>query len=125
MKINHLFIASLVYVFHASLIAGPPSERVADTADTVSTSIPNPDVAATGRSDDLVLEEIEIKGKVEKPGVYMMPKRIEPEVEEMELGRSFQNELKDGVRVVPKPDTELGEVDKINSITKAVGRKRN
>ena len=124
MKINHLFVGSLVWAFHTLLIAAPPSERVADTADT-TTVLPNPDVAAAGESEDLVLEDIEIKGKVEKPGVYVMPKRIEPELEEMELGRSFQNELKDGVRVVPKPDTELGEVDKVNSITKAVERKRN
>ena len=74
--------------------------------------------------DELVLQPIEIKGKVEKPGVIIMPKRVEPELGKMELERSFKRELKQGVGEVPKPDKELQQVDQIRSIKKTIERKR-
>lgn len=74
--------------------------------------------------DELVLQPIEIKGKIEKPGVIIMPKRVEPELGKMELERSFQRELKQGVGEVPKPDKELQQVDRVKSIKKTIERKR-
>ena len=73
---------------------------------------------------ELVLKAIEIKGKIEKPGVIIMPKRVEPELGKMELERSFQRELKQGVGQVPKPEKALQQVDRVKSIKKTIERKR-
>ena len=76
-------------------------------------------------SGELMLDEIEIQGQIEKPGVIVMPKRVNPEIEQMELGRSFDNELKNGVEALPQSEEALGQVDHVKSIKKAVERKRN
>lgn len=75
-------------------------------------------------SDEIVLDEIEIKGRVEKPGVIIFPKRIEPDLPEVELERSFQRELKEGMGEIIKPDDELSQVEQVESIKKAIEKKR-
>jgi hypothetical protein len=74
--------------------------------------------------DEVILDEIEIKGKIEKPGLIILPKRIEPEMEEIELERSFKKEVKEGMGEIQKPDEATGKVEDIHSIKKAVKRKR-
>jgi hypothetical protein len=74
--------------------------------------------------DEIVLDVIEIKGRIEKPGVIIMPKRVEPEIGEVDLERSFTQEVKEGIGEIPKPEEELQRVDRIKSIKKAVKRKR-
>ncbi|MBN2102706.1 hypothetical protein JW835_01555 [bacterium] len=74
---------------------------------------------------ELILDEIEIQGQIEKPGVIVLPRRVDPEIGQVELGRSFDNELKNGVEALPKPDKVLGQVDDVKSIKKAVERQRN
>ena len=71
---------------------------------------------------ELVLDDIFIQGKVEKPGVIIVPKRVEPELKEKELDRSFKKELREGE--IMKPKEELRRVDQVESIKKAVERKR-
>jgi len=73
---------------------------------------------------DLVFEVIEIQGEVEKPGVIIIPRRLEPELNQVELERSFKKEMKDGIGEIPKPTQELKKVDRVESIKKAVQRKR-
>ena len=73
---------------------------------------------------ELVLETIEIKGKVEKPGVIILPNRVQPELKKVELKRSFEKEVKEGVGEIIQPKKELREVEKVKSIKKTVGRKR-
>jgi hypothetical protein len=75
-------------------------------------------------SGEMILDVIEIKGKVEKPGVIIMPKRVEPELTDVELKRSFKKEVEEGSGDILKPDKELGSVDRIKSIKKTVERKR-
>ena len=83
-------------------------------------------VAKTARADDeILLDEIQITGKVEKPGVIIMPKRIEPELDELTLKRSFQKEVKESMGDMPKPESILQEIDHVKSIKKTVERKRN
>jgi len=84
------------------------------------------DSLQTGSADgELVLDEIEIQGQIEKPGVIVLPKRVDPEMGQMELDRSFDNELKNGVEALPQPEDALGRIDGVQSIKKAVERKRN
>jgi len=73
---------------------------------------------------ELVLETIEIKGRVEKPGVIIMPSRLEANLKKVELDRSFEKELKEGVGEIVEPKKELRQVEKVKSIKKTVGRER-
>ena len=90
------------------------------------TTLTNVDTETTidSENDEMVLGVIEIKGKVEKPGVIIMPKRVEPQIAEMDLERSFNKEVKEGVGEIPTPERELRRVDRIESIKKTVERKR-
>ena len=73
---------------------------------------------------EIVLDVIYIKGSVEKPGVIIVPKRIGPELKEVELDRSFKREVNEGIGEVPKPEKETGKVERVKSIKKTVERKR-
>jgi len=69
-----------------------------DTTKTVSDST---NVATSTDNDveigDVELIEITIEAEIEKPRVSILPKRMEPELGEMELiDRSFEDELKLG-----------------------------
>lgn len=51
------------------------------------------------KSNEIELIEITIEAEIEKPRVAILPKRIEPELGEMEfIDRSFEKELKQGPR---------------------------
>jgi len=76
------------------------------------------------QNEEIVLDEIEIKGRVDKPGVIIVPKRVEPEMSKIELERSFSKEIKEGVGEIPKPEKELKELDRVKSIKKTLKRKR-
>ena len=56
--------------------------------------------------------------------VIIFPKRIEPDLPEVELERSFQRELKEGMGEFVKPDDELSQIEKVQSIKKAIEKKR-
>lgn len=86
-----------------------------------------PDSTQTEPSEggELVLDEIDIQGEVEKPGVIVLPKRVDSEMGRIELGRSFDEEVKNGVEALPQTEEALGQVDHVKSIKKAVERKRN
>ena len=73
---------------------------------------------------EMVLGVIEIKGRVEKPGVIIIPRRVEPDIGEIELERSFEKEVKEGVGEIPKPEKEMRRLDRVKSIKKTVERKR-
>jgi hypothetical protein len=114
-------ITALGIVIFVVLFPGRLDAQVA--ADTLKP--PDSVVVHTDSTgDELVLETIEIKGRVEKPGVIILPKRVEPTMKEVELDRSFQQEVKEGVGEIPKPEEALGKVERIESIKKTVGRKR-
>jgi hypothetical protein len=74
--------------------------------------------------DELFLDEIEIKGRVEKPSVIIMPKRIDPEVGEVHLEREFEQELKEGMGEIPEVDDETNRVENVQSIKRAINKDR-
>ena len=74
--------------------------------------------------DEMVLDVIEIQGKIDRPGVIIVPKRVEPEMEEIELERSFQQEVKEEAGQIPEPQRELQQVDRIESIKKTIQKER-
>ncbi|MCJ7813395.1 hypothetical protein MUP95_08805 [bacterium] len=73
---------------------------------------------------EMVLEVIEIRGKIEKPSVIIVPKRVEPEIGEIELERSFQQEVKGETGQIPEPEKELQQVDRIESMKKTIQKER-
>ena len=107
----------------SSLFSQVWSETTA-SQDSLSQLPSSPEIYKSEETDELVLDEIEIKGKVEKPGVIILPKRVEPEMGEVELGRSFKREVKDGIGDLPKAEDVLGKVERVNSIKKTVERNR-
>jgi hypothetical protein len=74
--------------------------------------------------DELYLDAIEIKGRVEKPSVIILPKRIDPEVGEIELEREFEQELKEGIGEILRPEEEMSKVERVQSIKQAIERDR-
>ncbi|NQT25505.1 hypothetical protein HQ585_09120 [candidate division KSB1 bacterium] len=76
-------------------------------------------------AEEILLENIEIRGRIDKPGVIILPKRIEPEVQEIDLDRSFQHEVKNGIGEIPGPDRMLRQLEQVESIKKAVEKERN
>jgi hypothetical protein len=92
--------------------------------DTARKWVPSHPAVSDTVDGEIVLESIEIKGSVEKPGIIIMPKRVEPELGEVDLERSFQKEVKQGVGEIPKPEKELNAVEEVKSIKKTVDRKR-
>jgi hypothetical protein len=77
-----------------------------------------------GNPNEIQLEEIQIQGEVEKPSVIILPKRIEPEMEEDGLDRSFSKEIKKNTEEVPKPDKAISQVEPVKSIKKEIEKKR-
>ena len=71
----------------------------------------------------IVLDSIEIRGSVQKPGVLLVPKRVAPEMGKMELNRSFDKELKEAGGL-PRVEKELRKVDRVESVKKAVEKER-
>lgn len=112
-----VFILSGVWLPHMIMAQNANSDS---TKKAVKAQIAQTDSA----SGEMVLGVIEIKGRVEKPGVIIIPKRVEPEIGEMELERSFQKEVKEGVGEIPKPQKELRRLERVKSIKKTVERKR-
>ena len=96
------------------------ARRDSVTGSTAVRRTTRPDSA----SGEILLQDIEIKGNVEKPGVVLLPKRLEPETEGMDLERDFEKELKKGTSEVPKPEKELQNIERVESIKKAINKKR-
>ena len=84
-----LFMGSVVLV-GASLFAQDSTVVKPDTTGVNKTSVKN-------GIQEIELTEITIEAEIEKPRVSILPKRIEPELGEMEfIDRSFEKELKKG-----------------------------
>jgi hypothetical protein len=102
-----------------------PQKAVSARADSVKTAPRNfPKSAKSGKVNEIILDDIAIKGEVEKPSVIILPKRLEPEMNEVDLERSFKREVKEGAGDVPKPDKALGQVEPVKSIKKTIEKKR-
>jgi len=80
----------VLLIFAGSLVSAQEA-----TPDTVTP--PSPQVSAEIEVGEIELMEITIEAVIEKPRVAILPKRVEPELGEMEfIDRSFEEELKKG-----------------------------
>lgn len=120
-KNNRCLLWLLLFVV---LLSRVPASGGETNRDTVRVSR-NTAVAPDSLKGEMILEAIDILGNVEKPGVIIMPKRLEPELESVELDRSFEDELREGTGDLEKVVRDLDRVDRVENIKKTVGRKRN
>jgi len=91
LNLNRLFIFVLVAVIPAV------SLRAQDTTQVKTDSTVQKKPSANIQSGEIEIEEITIEAVIEKPRVSILPKRVDPELGEMEfVDRSFENELKKG-----------------------------
>jgi hypothetical protein len=116
------FMGFMVFAVACHLLGTVRAQKV--TQDTTKQKLESKVVLPDSSTEEIVLDIIYIKGNVEKPGVIVMPKRVEPELEKVELERSFKREVKEGIGDIPKPEKELREVERVESIKKTVKRKR-
>ncbi|HEX9934848.1 MAG TPA: hypothetical protein VGB38_06590 [bacterium] len=93
--------------------------------DSSKTASPQHDSPRQGSGNEILLEEIDIHGVLEQPSVIIVPKRIEPDLEQMELSRSFDQEVKENVGDMPKQDEPLRKVEPVPSIKKTIEKKRD
>ena len=100
---------------------GAFSQSAAKDTAKIKETVPQKSVQDT--SGVLILEDIQIHGEVQSPGVMIIPRRVEPELKERELSRSFQTELKQGGTIV-KPEDELRSLERVKSIRKALEKER-
>lgn len=112
----------MAFIIACTLPGTVQSQKVIQ--DTIKQELESKVALPDSSAEEIVLDVIYIKGNVEKPGVIVMPKRVEPELEEVELERSFKREVKEGIGDIPKPEKELRKVERVESIKKTVKRKR-
>jgi hypothetical protein len=100
--------------------------------DTVKAKVIQPDQAAhPARPDssktvqEMELEAIAIEAIIEKPNVNIIPRRLEPELEEVEfVERSFDRELKEVPRDLLLLDDDLDRVARLEGLKKLLEKKK-
>lgn len=90
------------------------------SVDTTQTALS----PSEGSSKEIELEEIVIQGSPEGPSVIIVPKRIEPEMNQDPLERSFKEELNKEFNKVPQPNELLHQIEDVESIKKTVEKER-
>ncbi len=75
-------------------------------------------------SNELILDEINIKGEIDKPNVIIMPKRVETDVKKVDLERKFSQEINKAEGEIPELQEKLREIENIESIKKALNKDR-
>lgn len=90
------------------------------SGDTTQVTLPS----LQGSSKEIELEEIVIQGSPEAPSVIIVPKRIEPEMKQDPLERSFKEELNKEFNRVPQPNDLLHQIEDVESIKKTVEKER-
>jgi hypothetical protein len=77
------------------------------------------------RAEELELESISIEAIIEKPNVDIIPKRVEPELEEVEfVERSFDRELKELPKDLLLLDDDLDRVARLEGLKKVLEKKK-
>lgn len=90
------------------------------SGDTTRVTLPS----LQGSSKEIELEEIVIQGRPEAPSVIIVPKRIEPEMKQDPLDRSFKEELNKEFNKVPQPNELLHQIEDVESIKKTIEKER-
>jgi hypothetical protein len=80
---------------------------------------------SSGLAHEMELEAIAIEAIIEKPNVDIIPKRITPDLEEVEfVERSFDRELKEVPKDLLLLDDDLDRVAKLEGLKKLLEKKK-
>ncbi len=90
------------------------------SGDTSRVALPS----LQGSPKEIELEEILIQASPEAPSVIIVPKRIEPEMNQDPLERSFKEELNKEFNKVPQPNELLHQIEDVESIKKTIQKER-
>lgn len=118
---------SLLLIIPESAISQAAKAKSDTAAIALQDSVKKDGGANSGKKIEAEIEltEITIEAVVEKPSVAILPKRIEPQFEEMEfIDRSFEKELK---KVPDKPlimDDRLAVPQKIENLKQKLIQKK-
>ena len=116
-----IFLFSNLYMIQSVNCETRQQDNPVKTTTQDSTGVTS---GVTSGDEEMVLETIEIKGNVQKPGLIIMPKRVEPKLDKVDLERNFEREVNEGVGEIIKPEDEMNRVDRVKSIKKTVERER-
>ncbi|MGH7451579.1 MAG: hypothetical protein ACRENG_09565, partial [bacterium] len=79
----------------------------------------------SGTEEDMELEAIAIEAIIEKPNVDIIPKRVTPDLEEVEfVERSFDRELKEVPKDLLLLDDDLDRVAKLEGMKQMLEKKK-
>lgn len=102
--------------------SGSKADTLKSKSPASSTRAAKPDSAAMQETE---LETIAIEAVIEKPNVDIIPKRIEPDLEEVEfVERSFDRELKEVPKDLLLLDDDLDRAAKLEGIKKHLENKK-
>jgi len=116
-----LKIFFLFFIVIGNIFAQNPKQ---DTITVKTSEIAEDTVVVDTVSDELILEEITIEGEIDRPNVIIMPKRVETDMEKIDLERKFSKEINQAEGELPELEEELRKVESIESIKKTVKRDR-
>ena len=116
-----LKILFLIFIVISNIFAQNPKQ---DTLTVKTNEIAEDTVVVDTVSDELILEEITIEGEIDRPNVIIMPKRVETDIEKIDLERKFSKEINQAEGELPELEEELRKIESIESIKKTVKRDR-
>lgn len=127
MKMKTMILAVMVCLPAVGLAQTPPPPAPPAKPDTVlALQSPAPAPPDTAKAPtEMELESISIEAIIEKPNVDIIPKRMEPELEEVEfVERSFERELKEVPKDMLLLEDDLDRVAKLEGIKKMLEKKK-
>jgi len=121
-KLNKII---LFLIFLGCIIVGDVTaqNRKKDTKKTKTKEIIENKVDTV--SNELILDEINIKGELDRPNVIILPKRVEANVKKIDLERKFSKEINKAEGEIPELQEKLREIENIESIKKALNKDRD
>lgn len=116
----------------AGLAQSAPDQPKPAAPDTMKAKMMQPDQTARAARPDsskpaqeTELEAIAIEAIIEKPNVNIIPRRLEPELEEVEfVERSFDRELKEVPRDLLLLEDDLDRVARLEGLKKLLEKKK-
>jgi len=133
MKMKKIVFLSVGFLPAAVLAQTPTDGKTQSTAvDTLKPKAEKLATAARAAQPDssklnteMELESISIEAIIEKPNVDIIPKRVEPELEEVEfVERSFDRELKEVPKDLLLLDDDLDRVARLEGLKKLLEKKK-
>lgn len=127
MKMKTMILAVMVCLPAVGLAQTPsPPAQPAQPDTVLAPQSPAPAPSDTAKAPtEMELESISIEAIIEKPNVDIIPKRMEPELEEVEfVERSFERELKEVPKDMLLLEDDLDRVAKLEGIKKMLEKKK-